>query len=112
MIFLGIHTVKMKETSFKIKPRINRVGCATGVPRSQEKRHPLVPYSRTMTRAPWGSQGGGRFLMSEAPLYRPSQGLDSANRYQESVSVFDVESRGKGPARETGRGGVGRVGVG
>ena len=32
-------------------------------------RRPLGPYSRTMPRALWGSWGGGRFLMSEVPLY-------------------------------------------
>ena len=32
-------------------------------------RRPLGPYSSTMPRALWGSQGGGRFLMSEEPLY-------------------------------------------
>ena len=30
---------------------------------------PLGPYSRTMHRSPWWSQGGGLFLMSEALLY-------------------------------------------
>ena len=29
---------------------------------------PLGPYSRTMPRALWGSQGDGCFLMSEVPL--------------------------------------------
>ena len=33
---------------------------------------PLGPYSRTMPRALWWSYGGGRFLMSEVPLYRAS----------------------------------------
>jgi len=32
-------------------------------------RAPPGPYSRNMARALWGSQGGWRFLMSEAPLY-------------------------------------------
>ena len=31
-------------------------------------RRPLGPYRRTMPRALWGSQGGGRFLLSEVPL--------------------------------------------
>ena len=35
------------------------------------KRAPLGHYSRTMPRALWWSQGGGRFLMSEVPMYRP-----------------------------------------
>jgi len=30
----------------------------------------LGPYSRTVPRALWWSEGGGRFLMSEVPLYR------------------------------------------
>ena len=29
----------------------------------------LGPYSRTMSKAIWRSCGGGRFLMSEVPLY-------------------------------------------
>jgi len=29
---------------------------------------PLGPYSRTMPRALWWSEGGGLFLMSEVPL--------------------------------------------
>jgi hypothetical protein len=33
---------------------------------------PLGPYSRTMHRAPWWSQEGGLFLMSEVPLYSSS----------------------------------------
>ena len=33
----------------------------------------LGPYSRTMTRALWQSQGGGQFLMSEVPLYLQPQ---------------------------------------
>ena len=33
---------------------------------------PLGPYRRSMHRVLGGSQGGGRFLMSEAPLYRTS----------------------------------------
>jgi hypothetical protein len=35
-------------------------------------RRSLGPYSRTMPRALWGSQGGGRFVMIEVPLYRLS----------------------------------------
>ena len=31
----------------------------------------LGPYSRTMHRALWWVLGGGRFLMSEVPLYHP-----------------------------------------
>ena len=38
-------------------------------------RRPLGPYSRTMPRALWGSQGAGRFLRSEVPLY--CVGMDS-----------------------------------
>ena len=34
-------------------------------------RRRLGPYSRTMPRARWGSEGCVRFLMSEVPLYRP-----------------------------------------
>jgi len=30
---------------------------------------PSEPNSRAMPRASWSSQGGGRFLMSEVPLY-------------------------------------------
>ena len=30
---------------------------------------PLGPFSRTLPRALWWSWGGGRFLMSEVPLY-------------------------------------------
>ena len=30
----------------------------------------LGPYSRTLHRAIWGSQGGGRFRMSKVPLYK------------------------------------------
>ena len=33
------------------------------------KRPPLGPYSRAMPRGLWWSLGGGRFLMSEVPLY-------------------------------------------
>ena len=33
------------------------------------KRHPAGPYSRNMSRALWGSWGGGRFLMGEVPLH-------------------------------------------
>ena len=33
------------------------------------KRTPLGPYCRPMPRVLGGSQGGGRFLMSEVPLY-------------------------------------------
>jgi len=32
-------------------------------------RHLVGPYSRTMPRLLWWSYGGGRFLMSEVPLY-------------------------------------------
>jgi hypothetical protein len=32
-------------------------------------RRGLGPYSRTMPRALQGSEGGGRFFMSEVPLY-------------------------------------------
>ena len=32
---------------------------------------PGVPYSRDIPRPLWYSQGGGRFLMSESPLYYP-----------------------------------------
>ena len=48
----------------------------TGVPRSQETtrtqgylahKKPLGPYRRPMPRVPVGSQGSGRFLMSEVP---------------------------------------------
>jgi len=35
----------------------------------------LGPYSRTMPRILGSSSGGGRFLMSEVPLYSPSRGL-------------------------------------
>ena len=31
---------------------------------------PLAAYRRTMPMAVWGSEGGGRFLMSEIHLYR------------------------------------------
>ena len=34
------------------------------------KRTPLGPYRRPMTRVLGGSQGVGRFLMGEVPLYR------------------------------------------
>ena len=34
-------------------------------------RAPLEPYRRTMPRAPWWSQGGVLFPMSEVPLYLP-----------------------------------------
>ena len=41
----------------------------------------LGPYSRPMPRALWWSYGGGRFLMSEVPLYRrigrPGTGVKS-----------------------------------
>ena len=33
------------------------------------KRLPLGPYRRPTPRVLWGSQGGGRFLMGEVPLY-------------------------------------------
>ena len=33
------------------------------------KRPPLGPYCRPMPRVLGGSEGGGRFLMSEVPLY-------------------------------------------
>ena len=33
------------------------------------KRPPLGPYRRPMPRVLGGFQGGGRFLMSEVPLY-------------------------------------------
>ena len=36
---------------------------------SRLNRAPLGPYGRTMPRAPWWSLGGGRFLLSEVPLY-------------------------------------------
>ena len=32
-------------------------------------RHPVGPYSMTMPRGLGWSYGGGRFLMSEVPLY-------------------------------------------
>ena len=35
-------------------------------------RHPVGPYSRAMPRVLGGSQGGGRFLMGEIPLYHRS----------------------------------------
>ena len=35
------------------------------------KRTPLGPYSRTMPRLLWWCCGGGRFLMSEVPLFAP-----------------------------------------
>ena len=31
---------------------------------------PLGPYSRIMPRALWWANGGGRFIVSEVPLYR------------------------------------------
>ena len=34
------------------------------------KRTPLGPYRRPMPRILGGSEGGGRFLMGEVPLYR------------------------------------------
>ena len=33
------------------------------------KRNPLGPYHRPLPRVLGGSQGGGRFLMGEVPLY-------------------------------------------
>ena len=33
------------------------------------KRHPVEPYGRTMPRVLGKSQGGGRFLTGEVPLY-------------------------------------------
>ena len=39
---------------------------------SLENRHPVGPYSRTMPKLLWRSWGGGRFLMSEVPLYSSS----------------------------------------
>ena len=38
------------------------------------KRHPLGPYTKTMPRDIWWPQGGGRFLMSEVPLYSYERG--------------------------------------
>ena len=40
---------------------------------SLTKRIPLGPYRRLMPRVLGGSEGGGRFLVSEVPLY-PSGG--------------------------------------
>ena len=40
----------------------------------RRNRRPLGPYRRTMPRALWESWGGGRFRMSEVPLYaRPAR---------------------------------------
>ena len=46
----------------------------TGVPRSSKIPTPLGPYCRPMLRVLEGSQGGGRFLMSEVPLYGVTSG--------------------------------------
>ena len=46
------------------------------------KRTPLGPYRSPMTRVLGGSQGGGRFLMGEVPLYACSM-----------VGTIDAESQ-------------------
>ena len=37
---------------------------------AHKKHPPLGPYRMTLPRVLWWSWGGGRFLMSEVPLYR------------------------------------------
>ena len=41
-------------------------------------RRPRGPSSRLMPRALWRSDGGGLFVMSEAPLYPYSHGIHHA----------------------------------
>ena len=48
---------------------IHRAGGARFSTSLMRKHHPVGPYSRTMPRVLGGSQGGGRFLMVEVPLY-------------------------------------------
>ena len=48
---------------------------------------PLAPYSRTMPRALWWSQGGGLFLMSEVP----SRDCPDSTRYMYPMHPFDPE---------------------
>jgi len=52
-------------------------------------RSPLGPYSSHMHRDLWWSYGGGRFLMSEVPLYpkadRSRVGTDPADRLRVGV---------------------------
>ena len=51
-------------------------------------RHPAGPYSRTMPRLLWRSYGGGRFLMSEVPLYRSClSGLGLHPLYQDARGI-------------------------
>jgi len=65
-----------KAQSYQNRFLWTRCSCI-GVPRLWENAPPLGPYmySRHMPRVPhiswtlWWSYGGGRFLMSEAPLY-------------------------------------------
>jgi len=45
------------------------------------KRTPLEPYRRPVPRVLEGSQGGGRFLMSEVPLCASPAHKDNALRY-------------------------------
>ena len=42
---------------------------------SVRKRCPLGTYRRPVSGVPGGSQGGGRFLMGELPLYREWLGV-------------------------------------
>ena len=51
-------------------------------------RHPLGPYNRSMSRALWGSYGGGRFLMIEVPLYAWSK---EARSHLQAVCVLIFE---------------------
>jgi hypothetical protein len=54
------------------------------------KRLPPGPYSRHMPRALWWSQGGGRFLMSEVPLYTTQDQAESNRKSQSPGSRWDL----------------------
>ena len=73
-------------TSFHNLVKDNR----TGVPRN---RHPVGPYNKTISRLPWRPIGGGRFLMSEVPLYDPFS-LPRQGQSQDSNSNNGAKSFG------------------
>ena len=63
------------------------------------KRTPLGPYRRPTPRVLGGSQGGGRFLMGEVPLYAV-QGSDRKRSWAEQTRlVTALAQRSTDPAR-------------
>ena len=70
---------KERERSSPSVSILNQIGGTWGTSLIRNSA-PLGPYSKTMPRALWCSQGGGRFLMSEVPLYRAGGRQGGARR--------------------------------